>query len=725
MADILAEAQKLYTAALDASREQREQISQDLLFTDPSNPQQWEDATRIARENDPGGRRPCLVMDQTGQYVANIAGQIEQQPPSIHAIPVSGGADKDAAEQIDGRFRHIEHMSRASQHYARALTSAARVGVGYLVVRPEIVNPSLNWQEPRIGSEPDPLRVVYDPWSVDTDGKDSTFGFLLSSWNTKVFLKRWPKKDISDFGSTENPRTRDERKSVLIVEQWFMDAAIRTKFVYTDAAGAQQADTPEDYFKACEAAGQRLPVDREYSEKYQCVKWRRMSGADVLEESIYPADGIGIVPVYGYMGFANGRMTYCGVGRRARLPQQAYNYHASESLAYMATAPKVPYWVSKRAAAGYEKLLDRMSVETRAWMPFNDMDDEGAIATPTRVNPAANIVNHEQGMLRAKADIQAALGMYPDNLGQESNAHSGIAIEKRKQQGEASTGHFQSHMAASLGQVGNLVMQMDKTLTDTRRKQPIMGVDGSSGSITVDPAQQVAFQRNRSGVTINPAVGDYGVRVVVGASYSTQRSQTNDAFGEIMRGNPELAPMVAPFWAQTLDFPGSDKFAQAMAAMAPEPVRAILQPEGGDDAPDPAKLTQQLAQMKQALAEALKHAHEAQDDADQAVAQKAQADRDAKVKERENDIAMYEAETERLKVTGANDEQIQAIVADLINDMLSQPGPLPGDPAPVPSPPSSADLPTDPVSQSPAVPGELTPAVPDQQQPPQPENVNV
>jgi hypothetical protein len=42
------------------------------------------------------------------QYVSNVSGQVEQQPPSLHAIPVSDGADKKAAEQIDGRFRHIE-----------------------------------------------------------------------------------------------------------------------------------------------------------------------------------------------------------------------------------------------------------------------------------------------------------------------------------------------------------------------------------------------------------------------------------------------------------------------------------------------------------------------------------------------------------------------------------------------------------------------------------------
>jgi hypothetical protein len=211
-------------------------------------------------------------------------------------------------------------------------------------------------------------------------------------------------------------------------------------------------------------------------------------------------------------------------------------------------------------------------------------------------------------------------------------------------------------------------MQMDARLSDTQRKQPIIGVDGTAGSVDVNPEQETAFERRPDGVSINPNVGKYGVRVVVGASYSTQRKETNVAFGEIMRGNKELAPVVAPFWAQTLDFPGSEKFAQAMAAMAPPAVKAIIQPEGADQGPDPAQLTQELDQCKQALQEAIQHAKDAQEDADQAVAAMSGMKAD-------KEIDQYKAETDRLKVTGANEGQIQAITQELVNDML---GPVMG-----------------------------------------------
>lgn len=607
------------------------------------------------------------------------AASSKNPPPSLHSIPVGDGADKLAAEQIDGRFRHIEYQSRAMAHYVRAQTNAARLGVGYLIVRPEYTDRALGYQEPRISCEPDSLKVVFDPWSTDIDGADADFAFLLSSISPKKFEKRWPKFKPSDFGDTQQSVIEDNRKSVIIAEQWSKESKTREMVVYIGADGQETSDTADRFEVANAEAGGQLLVKRIYKDKYDCINWRMMSGTDILEESIYPAEYIGIVPVYGYVGWRDGRMTYCGIPRRARSSQQAYNYHVSEQLAYIATAPRAPYWVSARAAAGHEKLLDRMSVDSRAWMPYNDLDVDGAIASPSRISPTINIGNHEAGAAQALRDIQASIGMYQANIGARSNETSGVAIDARKEQGEASTAMFPSHMAASLGQVGRIVMQMDAKLTDTPRKHALLGVDGSSGSVQVNPKQQDAFRRTPEGVSINPNIGRYGVRVVTGASYTTQRSQTNQAFAEVMRNSPEMAQVVAPFWAQTLDFPGADKFAQAMTAMAPAPVKAILQPEGQDQAPDPAAMAQQLEEMSKALQEATQIAQDAQQDADEAHAAMADAKRLAEVKERELDIKAYDSETKRYQVMGATEDQAKLVVQDLINQMLSNPDPLPGE----------------------------------------------
>jgi hypothetical protein len=203
-------------------------------------------------------------------------------------------------------------------------------------------------------------------------------------------------------------------------------------------------------------------------------------------------------------------------------------------------------------------------------------------------------------------------------------------------------------------------------LIDTKRVQRIMGIDMTPGSVTVDPEQSKAIEHTDTGVSINPNVGDYDVRVVVGASYSTQRSQAQEALSEVMRNNPALTPAIAPLWAQNLDIPHADKLAQVLAAMAPPAVQAILNPDTASQ-PKPEVLMQQNEQLKKGLQEAISHAHDAQAEADEAQEQ-------LRDKKQENDIAQYNAETARLKVTGANEAQIQAIVQQLLTRDAVQPG---------------------------------------------------
>ena len=694
--DAVKDSVEAYQDAIDVSSAQRKQIQEDLEFSDPSNPRQWDEDERNARERDPGGARPCLTFDLVGQYIANVAGQVEKRPPSIHVIPVDGGADVKVAEQLDGVFRAIEYSSRAQQHYAKALTSAARSGVGYLIVRPEITDAAMNYQMPMISSEGDPLRVVIDPWSVEIDGSDADFGFLLTPLSHKQFERKWGKdaKKVS-FGSDDDA---DERESIVVAEEWRTKEKKRIVVLYTDESG-NEGSLPEEDFMAAVQQGSQYQQTGAYKEKYKCVKWRRMSGAEILEEEReYPASAIGIIPVYGYVGYADGRMSYCGLPRRARAPQQAYNRSVSEIRAYMDQAPKSPWIASVRAVRGFEQLWERSNIEARGFLPYNDIDEMGQqIPAPSRMSPTINLQNLMASAENAKMDIQSTLGMYAANIGQASNETSGVAIDARKEQGEASTAHFPSHLSASLGQVGRICLEMIPRLIDTKRQVRIMGIDSKPGKITIDPEQQQPMTEGQGqGVVINPKVGSYDVRVVVGASYSTQRSQAQDAYTEMMRANPNIMPVIAPLWAQTLDVPHTDKLAQVLTAVAPPEVRDILQP--GEDGESKEQLKAKLTDAQKALEEATKLAKEAQMDADQAHAKLAQQAEELAQHDDEVSIKAYEALTNRLKVTGVmmQPADVQALVHQTVMSLLAQPEPMedPQEPQEVEVPhPAEAEIP--------------------------------
>ena len=129
----------------------------------------------------------------------------------------------------------------------------------------------------------------------------------------------------------------------------------------------------------------------------------------------------------------------------------------------------------------------------------------------------------------------------------------------------------------------------------------MLSIDNTPSSVMVDPQQQQSIVDGRKGVSINPNVGKYDARVVVGASFSTQRQQAQAAYTEMMRASPQMLSVIGPLWAQTLDVPHADKLAQVLTAAAPDAVKAILQPNQQDSVP---ALKAQIEQLGQALQEA-------------------------------------------------------------------------------------------------------------------------
>lgn len=693
MSDSVEEAQRLYKDSLDALSDQRRQIEEDLQFTDPSDPQQWDDDIKRTRTTDPGGARPCLVFDQCSQYENNVAGQVEQRPPSIHTVPATNG-DKRVAEKLDGIFRNVEYASRAQQHYVRALRGAARVGAGYLTLRPEFIDRAMGYQEPRIGSVGDPMSVVLDAWSVELDGSDAMHGTILTPYSHREWDRKFGKKEKVNFADADRNVVKDDRESVIVGEQWRVEDRTKNMIVCLDPRTQEEVALPEDdYWKNAQRDGVTWKVVRNYSDKKRVVLWSLMSGCDELTKTVeYPADGIGIVPVYGYVGWSDGRMKYCGIGRRARSAQQDFNFHMSELHAYMAQAPKMPWWVPLESVpdANVQKIYDRLGVDSRAWAPYRALDEEGRqLPPPQRAQVSIDLRNHEAGVLRAERNIQASIGMYQASLGAPSNESSGVAIDSRKQQGEASTAHFPAHLQAAVSQIGRLAIDMIVRVIDTKRQARILGEDKKASNVIIDPEQREAARDTDKGLSINPGVGKYDAYCVVGASYSTQRAQAAAGFEAMIRSNPQLAPVLSYFWALNLDIQGGDKMAQALAAMLPAPVQAIINPDSQHQ-PDPAAMAAKVEELTQALKEAIQHAHDAQADADEANGKLEQA-------EDKNSIAAYEAETKRM--VGLKDAidpaQIQQLVVQTLETMMRSPEPMPGDPEPGPDAWQQQQMPAD------------------------------
>lgn len=655
--DVFQEAKERYDDATEATRENYERMAEDLRFSNPAKPEQWHQKTVSDRTG-----RPTLTLDQTNQFIQQVVNDGRQNAPSINVVPVDGQGDVAVATKLDGHMRHIEYQSRAPQHYATGLEYSARVGLGWLRVVPVVCDTERNYQEPRIFGVQDVLGCRLDPDADEFDGSDAVFGFHEHTISERRFKRKWPKAAMSSFGESG---AWFSEKGVRIAEYFSVKEEKRNTITIQPADGGEPyAVSEDDYWKEADKLGYKpVVVGDPYMSTHRTVKWYKMSGVEFLEETDFPSQWIGLVPIYGHLIVVDGKKYICGLTRRLMDGQRFHNYQMSSFAEQLLDQPKAPIIVPARAITGdLQSHWTAMNSGNPAYLPYADIDEEGdPVAAPTRLGVPQFPVAAANAATLGVQEMQAAVGMYKSNLGAPSNAVSGRAKMADRAEGDTATYHYMDNRNRSIEHVGRICVDMTSRLIDTARSLRILGTDGQVSFVQVDPEQPEAAKKNPRGkvVSINPGVGKYDVRVKVGPAHTTQREELLERLTQLGQGNPQLAAAFAPLMARLADLPEAEKVARICLAMLPAPIQAAYnEDEDQDDIPPQIKmqLTQQAQALQQAqgMIQALTNELNAANDKNAAAAGQAQAETAIKQQElairaEENETAAFVAETERMK----------------------------------------------------------------------------
>ena len=115
--DFMATCRKRFTRGLEYESANRDAALEAIKFR---NLEQWDPEIKNAREKDPEGARPCLVVDKTNQYLNQVINDYRQNRPSIRIRPVDSQGDPEVATVLQGLVRHIEYASGADLAYDTA-----------------------------------------------------------------------------------------------------------------------------------------------------------------------------------------------------------------------------------------------------------------------------------------------------------------------------------------------------------------------------------------------------------------------------------------------------------------------------------------------------------------------------------------------------------------------------------------------------------------------------
>lgn len=653
-------------------------MQEDMKFSNPADPQQWDENVRRARESSVDGARPCLTFDQTNQYIAQVVNDSRQNKPSIKVMPTETG-DVAVANSLEGVVRHIEYQSRASIAYDTAQEHAARIGLGWLRVLPVEVNARLNQQEIRIQRVHDPLSVMLDPDSTEPDGSDATRGWVISTLSKRAFQKRYPGAAVSSWNGQTAPGwfTND---GLRIAERFTVVTKKTNRLIVQGPEGSMEL-SEDEYWRLAEQTGFKPQVKGSFEAEDRAVKWLIMSGMEILEETDFPSKWIPLIPVLGYELWVEGKRYLCGMVRRMRDAQQAYNYERSAYIESVALQPKAPWIIANEAIDGFETDWDQANTSNKSHLTWNAYDDEGnQLPQPTRNAPPAIPASFIQGGQMALSDIQASIGMYRANLGAPSNETSGKAINARKIEGDTANFHYIDNLARSMEHLGRIVVDMIPVVYDQPRIARILGEDGTADSVKIDPGMNSAVEKNKDGkvTAINPNVGEYNVRVKVGPSFTTLRQESGEAMAQLLQRAPNLIPVLGPEWIRNQDWPNAEKVSKLLLAMAPPQVQAIE----NDKTDIPPEVQAKMQAMQSELEQCQQLLQKLGEEYNKLEGDKSSDQLKAQIDE-------YNAVTNRLKVTmtSADPNQVATLAAQMIMEALQNPDPLP-DGIPSPQPPT-------------------------------------
>jgi len=664
-ADVLARMRDRLEQSLSAYSDSRDSELDDLRFMagSPDNRWQWPQevlATRGAVQGQTINARPCLTINKLPQHVRQVTNDQRQNRPSGKVIPVDDQADVEVADVLNGVVRHIEYMSDADVVYDTACDNQVTYGEGYFRILTEYCDDTSFDQDLRLQRIRNSFSVYMDPHIQDPCGSDAEYCFITEDMPKDEFARLFP--DAEPISSISTRGVGDEQLS-----QWILEDSVRiAEYFYTvyDKAtlhlypNNQTAYAGSPEARQMEMMGVRPLRIREV--EIRKIKWMKTNGYEILEEQDWPGRWIPVIRVIGNEFEVEGRIYISGLVRNAKDAQRMYNYWVSQEAEMLALAPKAPFIGYGGQFEGYEHQWKTANTTNWPYLEVNPdvTDGQGAVLPlPQRAQPPLAQTGLIQAKMGASDDIKSTTGYYDSSLGATSNERSGRAILARERQGDTGSYHYVDNLARAIRYGTRQLIDLIPKIYDTQRIARIIGIDGETSTVRIDPTQEEAVRQvvNEAGIVIekiyNPSVGKYDVAVTTGPSYLTKRQEAMDAMSQILQANPELWNVAGDLFVKNMDWPGAQEIAKRL--------QKTIEPRILEDEEDPA--LQAVKMENDALKQQMQEMRVMLDSV-----QKSIDEREVRVKE-------YDAETKRINTVqaGMTPEQIQDIVMGTISGMMT------------------------------------------------------
>jgi hypothetical protein len=575
----------------------------------------------------------ATVYNVIGTSVDWITGSEKRGRTDFKILP-RGKEDAKPAEAKTKFMKYLSDVNRTPFHRSRAFEDAVKVGIGWLeegVQDDDDGEPvysryeswrNMLWDSAGTELDTSDWRYSFRSKWVDADIAKALFknrqhvieeacsdGTLygLGEYEDGDFAMDQAESERNDNGLSSGLTTH-KRKRVRLIECWY-----RTPETVNKLKGGTYKG--EIYDEQDPRHVDSLQVGASIKEKTELrVRVAVMTTAGLLYEgpSPYRHNRFPFVPIWGYRRGRDG-LPY-GVIRRMRDIQDSVNKARSKAQYILSTNKVIMDEGAVEDMDAFAKEVSRPDaiIVKRAGKAI-ELNAERELA------PA-----HLELMSRDISMIQQTSGITDELLARSTNATSGVAIQRRQEQGSLTTTKFFDNLRLAEQLRGEIELSLIEQFVTEEKQFRITNERGTPEFMAVnDGLPENDITRSKADYVIGEA--DWRV---------TMRQAAVDQFTELlMKVPPQIAMVVLDLWAENLDIPNRDEI-----------VKRIRSVNGQRD-PDATELTpEEQQQMQVAAAQQEMQARAAM----------------AEISELEAKVEKLKAEADRIKKQGINDAMTAA-----------------------------------------------------------------
>lgn len=544
----------------------------------------WTNDDKAARAG-----RQMLNLDQISQYRNQIENSVRMNKRGVKVSPSGNGATKETAELRANRIREIEYQSHAQEAYSQAFSDCLTRSYGFARIVAEYEDEESDNQVFRTRSIPNPDQVIPDSDGQSTSGRDWKRCVFLDSLSHAQFKRDYPDAKIKDF----------DADVLLRAGKWITP----TRVQIAECWRVTETPNPKGYGRPKREVCMYLTNGVELLAKKGQPKKHPWKGKYIPFAACY-----GRI-IYRTNATGDSQKMMLSYHRFARDAAKGYNWTKSTMLEKIALPVKASLMGYKgQAGPDAIALIERATQEHIPWIEFDPITD----GTGQTVLPLPQYGTREPDiqadMIAAdgfQRDIQNALGHYnaSDTRMGHTKVTSGVALQELQKSGDLGSYDFQDHYDDFLKFMGEQYDDLLDSYDDAAKEIATRLPDDTTKMVTVN----TPTGRDAKG---NPAykpedarmgLGRHTVTISTGPSTDSQREAGKEAALTLL-GNPQAFPVIAADSMRLLDLgPIGDQMAKDLEFLQPPVMQQARQQEQKGDKPDPQRLQQENAKLKEQL----------------------------------------------------------------------------------------------------------------------------